>query len=93
MDFKCINSVTGNKGIMYLLAGQSYLHLLSDFKQEPKLFVLIKTFQIHRHTKICEKYKNGNCWFHYGRFFTDKTINAGPLSDEMTSNEKLAILE
>ena len=69
------------------------IRTLPDFKQEPKLFNLIKTFQIYRHTKTCQRYKNGNCPIHYGRFFTEKTIIAKPLPYDMPSNEKVAILE
>ena len=27
---------------------------------------LVKTYQIHRHSKTCRKYKNDNCRFHFG---------------------------
>lgn len=66
---------------------------LPDLKQEPKLFGLVKTFQIHCYIKICQKYKNGNCRFHYGSFFTDKTIIAERLPDEIPTIAKLTILE
>ena len=62
-------------------------------KQKPKFFDLVKTFQIHRHTKACQRYKNVCCRFHSGKFFTDKTIVVETLPDEMPRNEKLAILE
>lgn len=45
-----------------------------DFKQEPKFFGLVKIFQIHCDTKICQKYKNGDCRFHHDRCFADITI-------------------
>ena len=66
---------------------------LPDLKQELKLFDLVKIFQIHYYIKTCQKYKNGNCRFHYGSFFTDKTIIAERLPDEIPTIAKLTTLE
>ena len=57
---------------------------LPDFKQEPKLFKLVKTFQIHCHTKICQIVKI---------IIVDFRTIAEPLSEELPSHEKLPILE
>ena len=43
---------------------------LPDPNNEPSLFELIKTYQIHRHSKICRKYRNEKCRFCFGKFFT-----------------------
>ena len=40
---------------------------------------LVKTFQIHFHSKTCRKCNNSKCRFKFGGFFTDKTIIATPL--------------
>ena len=39
-----------------------------------ELFDLVKTYQIHRHSKSCRKYKNQSCRYHFGKFFTERTI-------------------
>ena len=45
-------------------------------ERDPHLYQLVKTFQIHCHSKTCHKYKNSKCHFKFGHFSTDKTINA-----------------
>ena len=45
---------------------------------EKELFELVKTFQVHRHSKTCRKYRNDKCRFNFGNFFTDRTIVAEP---------------
>ena len=52
---------------------------LPNVAEEPELFELVKTYQLHRHSKTCRKYKNESCRFHFGRFFTEKTIIGEPL--------------
>ena len=39
------------------------------------------------------KYKNENCKFHFGKFFTDRTIIAQPLSDSLSVDEKNEITQ
>lgn len=58
----------------------------ADKKQE--LFNLPINYQIHRHTKTCQNFKNKNCRLHYGRFFTDDTIIAEPLISNISANVK-----
>ena len=41
---------------------------LPDHDVNPKLYNFIKTYQIHRHSKTCRKYKNDKCRFNVGRF-------------------------
>ena len=41
---------------------------------DPRLYQLVKTFQIHYHSETCGKYRNSKCCFKFGRFFTEKTI-------------------
>ena len=62
-------------------------------KVDPILFDLITTYQIHSHSWSCRKYKNQACRYHFGKFFTKKTIIAQPLTKEMSDEEKNIILE
>ena len=53
------------------------------------MFELVKTYQIHRHSKTCRKYRNEKCRFRFGKFFTNKTIIAQPLADSVPPDVKL----
>ena len=66
---------------------------LPDPNTESELYELVKTYQIHRHSKTCRKYRNQNCRFHFGKFFTNQTIIAEPLPKEMPDNLKKEIME
>ena len=44
---------------------------LSDPVYDAVLYELVKTYQVHHHSKSCKKYKDGKCRFHFGRFFTE----------------------
>lgn len=65
---------------------------LPDPAVEPELFKTVKMFQIHSHSKTCRKYKNSSCRFNFGHFFTDRTIVAEPLHEDMPSSQKDHIL-
>ena len=39
---------------------------LPDAQLTPELYGLVKTYQIHHHSKTCRKYKNEKCHFHFG---------------------------
>ena len=43
---------------------------LPVLKFDSNLYELVKTYQIHRHSKTCWKCNNDKCCFHFGRFFT-----------------------
>ena len=58
----------------------------------PELFNLVKTFQVHSHSKSCRKYKNIDCRYGFGKFFTDRTIIAEPLPEHLTEEDKANIL-
>ena len=66
---------------------------LPDIDAEPELYQLVKTYQIHSHSKSCRKYKNKDCRYSFGRFFTEKTIIAEPLPNDMLEQEKLTKLQ
>ena len=40
-------------------------------------------YQKHSHSKTCQKYKNVNCCFNFGQFFSKYTIVAEPLDEDM----------
>jgi hypothetical protein len=52
----------------------------------------VKTYQTHNHSKTCRKYKNVACRFNFGQFFTDRTIVAEPLAEDMDEEIKSNIL-
>ena len=45
------------------------------------------------HFKTCRKYKNIKCRFNFGQFFTNKTIIAEPLPDDLGDELKQPILK
>ena len=66
---------------------------LPDSINEPILFKLVKTCQIHHHSKTCTKYGNEKCRFHFGKFFTTRTIIAQPLEDSVPEDIKHAKIQ
>ena len=66
---------------------------LPDPSSEPDLHELVKTYQIHRHSKTCRKYRNEKCRFHFGKFFTSRTIIAQPLPDSLSVDKKNEIMQ
>lgn len=61
---------------------------LPDWDHEPELFHLVKSYQLYRHSKTRRKYRNEACQFHFGRYFTSKTIAAQPLPATLTADEE-----
>ena len=49
---------------------------LPDIVVDLDLFDLVVTYQIHSHSISCRKYKNDICQYHFGKFFTERTIVA-----------------
>lgn len=66
---------------------------LPDENEDPQLHELVKKYQKHNHSKTCRKYKNIRCRFNFGQFFTERTIVAEPLSDDILVEVKQATLE
>ena len=59
---------------------------LPNVEEEPELCELVK--KLHRHSKTCRKYKNKSCRFHFGAFFTEKTIIGKPLPGNLPEEER-----
>ena len=38
---------------------------------------MVKIFQIHKDLKTSRKYQHNKCKFHFGKFFSERTIVAG----------------
>ena len=68
---------------------------LPDSVNDPELFELVKTYQVHTHFRTCWKYNKKECclsFFFFCWFFTEKTIIAKPLDSELTNDEKQEVL-
>ena len=59
---------------------QAYLPSEED---DPELHNLVRTYQRYTHSRSCRKYKNIQCRFNFGQFFTITRIVAEPLSDDL----------
>ena len=56
---------------------------LPNPQERPRLFELVQTYQTHSHSKSCGKYKNMEYRYSFGKYFTDHTVIAHPLSDKL----------
>ena len=65
---------------------------MPDPVSEAELFELVRTFQVHRHSKTCRKYWNDKCRFHFGKFFSSSTIVAEPLPNDMSEEIKIQVI-
>ena len=65
---------------------------LPDHLNDLELFDLLKTYQVHTHSRTCWKYNKNECHFSYGRCFTEKTIISKPLDSKFSNEEKQVIL-
>ena len=65
---------------------------LPDYLNDPEAFELVKTYQIHAHSRTCRKYNKNECRFSYGRYFTEKTIIAKQLHCKFNNVEKQEVL-
>ena len=65
---------------------------LPDHLKESERFELVKTYQIHAHSRTCWKYNKNECCFSYGRYFTEKTIIAKRLDSQLSNDEKEEVL-
>ena len=66
---------------------------LPNPQERPQLFEIVRTYQKHSHSKSCRKYKNMECRYSFGKYFTDHTIIAHPLADKLSVEQKVSILQ
>lgn len=66
---------------------------LPDKDTDRELHELVKKYQTHSHSKSCRKYKNIACRYNFGQFFTDSTVVAEPLPDDLDEETKAAALK
>ena len=62
---------------------------LPDRHSDPELYELVKKYQTHSHSKTCRKYKKIACRFNFGQFFTDSTIVAEALLEDMDEDKTM----
>ena len=78
---------------------EDYIHFIDKHvqaclqSQDPELHELVKTYQKHSHSKTCRKCKNTKCRFNFWHFFTNKSIAAEPLSDDLNPEEKTSTID
>ena len=61
---------------------------LPNHLKDPELFELVKTYQVHAHSRTCWKYNKNKCHFSYGGYFTEKTIIGKQLDPKLSNDEK-----
>ena len=64
---------------------------LPEPEYEPDISELVKTYQIHSHSKTCCKYNKNECHFSYGYFFNYKTVTK-PVEAGTDTDKKNEIL-
>ena len=65
---------------------------LPDHLNDPEIFKLVKTCQVHVHSRICWKYNKNEHQFSCGYYFIDKTTIAKALGSKFSNEEKQKIL-
>ena len=53
---------------------------------------LVAIHQKHTYSRTCRKYRNIQCSFNFGQFFTDRTIVAQLVSEDLCEEVKTGIL-
>ena len=65
---------------------------LPDISYDPELYRLVNFYQRHSHSRTCCKYKNVECRFDFGKFFSAKTIVSKPVSSDFSASRRCDIL-
>ena len=63
-----------------------------DIHENPEILDLVTIYQVHSHSKSCQKYNNEKCRYHFGKFFTGRTIISLPLPNHLPDTVKNIIL-
>ena len=63
-----------------------------DIHENPEILDLVTIYQVHSHSKSSQKYKNEKCRYHFGKFFTERTIISLPLPNHLPDTVKNIIL-
>ncbi|XP_066911767.1 uncharacterized protein [Clytia hemisphaerica] len=64
----------------------------ANIPTEPsRLKELVEQYQVHRHSKTCQKYGNKECRFGFGKFFTHRTIIAKPLPPDTPDKDQIRL--
>lgn len=79
----CPYLTDGNKQAYIDYIDQHIQAYMPSEEDDPELHNLVKTYQKHTHYRSCRKYENIQCRFNFGQFFTNTTIVAEPLSDDL----------
>ena len=62
-------------------------------EEDDELYELVNMYQMHSHSESCRKYKNVQCRFNFGQFFTEETILTEPLPQYLGETIKSKMLE
>ena len=66
---------------------------LPSADEDLELHDLAQFYQCHTHSKTCQKYKNIQCHFDFGKLFTSRTIVSVSLVDDISDPVRSGILE
>ena len=66
---------------------------LPDINYDPELYGLVNFYQRHLHSRTSRKYKNVECRFDFGKFFSAKPIISKPVSSDFSASRMVHILE
>ena len=93
MDFQCIQTPNIQNEADYIDFIEKTINAqLPNHLNDPELFELVKTYQVHAQSRTCWKYNKNECRFSYGRYFTEKTVIAKPLDSKFNKDEKQEVL-
>ena len=65
-----------------------YMRCNRYIHENPELFDLVTTYQVHCHSKSCRKYRNEKCQYYFGKCFTEMTIVSLSLPNHLPDRVK-----
>ena len=66
---------------------------MHDPENDSDVYKLVRTYQVHSHSRLCRKYKNVECRDNFGNSYTDRTVISETLPDDLPKHDKQRILE